>query len=515
MMHTHRHRGDAGMSEVVRLDPGLPSSPAERAAAAQTGSERPAPLTTRTRRLLEDPIAPTLLRLAAPTVVVMIIQALVSAAEAVFVGWLGAEALAGVSLVFPLIMLMQTMSAGGMGGGVASAVARALGAGRRDDADALAGQALLIAIVMGGLFTTGALWAGPTLYRALGGAGGALAVALAYSNVVFAGASAFWVFNILASVVRGAGNMLLPAGIVVGGAAVTLAVSPALIVGWGPIPRLGVVGAATALVAYYALGSLLLLGYLASGRGPVRLSVADLRIRRSLLADILRVGLPGSLNTIQTNLTVVFLTGLVGPFGTFALAGYGMGARLEYLLIPLVFGLGSALVTMVGTNVGAGQLARAQRIAWVGAALAGAVTGGIGFAAAVVPRAWLGLFTEHPEILGAGTSYLERVGPVYGFLGVGLALYFASQGAGRVFWPLVAGFVRLLTAVVGGWLAIDGLGAGLPGLFLAIALSLVVFGTTVTVAIGAGAWRSRASTTQPSPEAPRPSIESRPMHRSD
>jgi Na+-driven multidrug efflux pump len=339
-------------------------------------------------------------------------------------------------------------------------------------------------------------------------------VALAYSNVVFAGASAFWVFNILASVVRGAGNMLLPAGIVVGGAAVTLAVSPALIVGWGPLPRLGVVGAATALVAYYAAGSLLLLGYLASGRGLVRLSFADLRIRRPLLSDILRVGLPGSLNTIQANLTVVCLTGLVGPFGTFALAGYGMGARLEYLLIPLVFGLGSALVTMIGTNVGAGELARAQRIAWVGAAMAGAVTGGIGLTAAVVPGAWLGLFTEHPDVLGAGTTYLHRVGPAYGFVGLGLALYFASQGAGRVLWPLVAGFARLLTAAGGGWLAIHGLGAGLPGLFLAIALSLVVFGTTVAVAIRAGAWRSRAPTPPPSTEAAGASIEVRPIHRS-
>jgi putative MATE family efflux protein len=486
MMRMHRYTGGREMPET-RIDP--KPARAERASPSRAGAIAPGSLTTSTRRLLEGRIAATLLRLAAPTVVVMVIQAIVSAAEVVFVGWLGAEALAGVSLVFPLIMLMQTMSAGGMGGGVASAVARALGAGRRHDADALAGQALIIAVVMGSLFTTGAVWSGPRLYRALGGAGGALDVALAYSNLVFAGATAFWVFNILASVVRGAGNMLLPAAVVVGGAIVTLTLSPTLIVGWGPIPRLGVVGAAAALVAYYIGGSLILLGYLASGHGLVRLTVAGLRIRWRLLADILRVGLPGSLNTIQANLTVVLLTGLVGPFGTFALAGYGMGARLEYLLIPLTFGLGSALVTMVGTNVGAGQFARAQQIAWVGAAMAGAVTEGIGLAAAVVPRAWLGLFSEHPAVLGIGTAYLHRVGPAFGFVGLGLALYFASQGAGRVLWPLVAGFARLLTATAGGWLAIHWLGGGLSGLFLAIALSLVVFGTTVAVATRAGAWR--------------------------
>jgi Na+-driven multidrug efflux pump len=228
--------------------------------------------------LLEGPIAATLFRLAAPTVVVMVIQVAVSAAEAAFVGWLGAEALAGVSLVFPLIMLMQTMSAGGMGGGVASAVARALGAGRRADADALAWHALLIAVVMGTVSTTATLWSGPRLYQALGGTGATLTLALAYSNVVFAGASALWVFNTLASVVRGAGNMVLPARIVVGGAAVTLTISPALIVGWGPFPPLGVAGAAAALVGYYAAGSLVLLGYLVSGRGLVRLSLGSARI---------------------------------------------------------------------------------------------------------------------------------------------------------------------------------------------------------------------------------------------
>src|SRR6516225_4738924 len=170
-----------------------------------------------TRRLLEGPIAPTLLRLAAPNVVMLVAQVAISILEAYYVGWLGSDALAGVSLVFPLIMLMQAMSAGGMGGGVASAVARAVGAGRRRDASALALHALVIAGVMGVLFTTGAFWGGPALYRAMGGEGRVLAAALTYSNVVFAGALGFWLFNILASVVRGTGNMLLPAALVIGG----------------------------------------------------------------------------------------------------------------------------------------------------------------------------------------------------------------------------------------------------------------------------------------------------------
>ncbi|HEY7650728.1 MAG TPA: MATE family efflux transporter [Methylomirabilota bacterium] len=450
----------------------------------------PTGLSQQTRRLLDGPVTPTLLRLAAPNVLVMVLQAAVSTLDAVFVGWLGSDALAGVSLVFPLVMLMQTMSAGGMGGGVAAAIARALGAGRRADAHALVAHAALISLAMAASFTTTLLLLGPRLYRAMGGSGPALEAAIAYSNVVFAGAVAYWLLNILGAVVRGTGNMALPAGVMVTAAFIYIALSPALILGWGPFPRLGIAGAGAASVTAFGLGALALLTFLLSGRSLVTLTLRGLRLRRALFWEILRVGAPGSLNTVLTNLTVVLLTGLVGPFGAAALAGYGMGARLEYLLIPLVFGLGSGLVTMVGTSVGAGQRARAERIAWVGAGLAAGLTGSIGLCAAIFPGAWLGLFSRDPDVLAAGTRYLTIVGPFYGFFGLGLALYFASQGAGRLAWPLIAGFTRLLIAALGGWLAINQFGAGLSGLFVAIALALIVFGATVATAVKAGAWRS-------------------------
>ncbi len=450
---------------------------------------RPA-VAARTRVLLDGPVAPTLLRLAAPNVLVMVLQVAVSTLDAVFVGWLGADALAGVSLVFPLAMLMQTMSAGGMGGGVASAVARALGAGRREEADALAAHAIAIALGMAALFTVVLLAAGPVLYRGMGGGGGTLAAALAYSHVFFGGAVTIWLYNIVGAVVRGTGNMALPAAVMVANAAIYLALSPALVMGWGPFPRLGIAGAATASIASYALGALALIAYLLSGRSLVRLAVAGARPRWERFYEILRVGAPGSLNTILTNLTIILVTGLVGPFGAPALAGYGMGARLEYLQIPLVFGLGAALVTMVGTNVGAGRVARAQHVAWVGAGLAAAVTGTVGLLGALWPEVWLGLFSADAAVLATGTAYLRLVGPTYAFFGLGLALYFASQGAGTLLWPLLAGFVRLTLAAGGGWFVVHWLGGGLSGLFAVLAVALVTFGTINALAVRLGAWRS-------------------------
>lgn len=449
----------------------------------------PSSMTARTRRLLEAPVAPTLLRLAAPNVLVMVLQAVVTTMDAVFVGWLGAGALAGVSLVYPLVMLMQTMSAGGMGGGVSSAVARALGAGRPQQAQALAAHAVIIALAMASLFTASLLLGGPALYRVMGGRGPALEAALTYSHVMFGGAVVFWLLNTLTSIVRGTGTMVLPAVVTTGSALVYLGLAPALVMGWGPFPRLGVAGTATANLVGFGLASLLLIGYLASPWSTVRLTFRGLVLRRALFWEILRVGAPGSLNTILTNLTVVLMTGLVGPFGTPALAGYGMGARLEYLQIPLVFGMGSALVAMVGTNVGAGQTIRAERVAWTGAGIAAGVTGAIGLLAAAFPRLWLGLFTADPQAQAVGVTYLLIVGPFYGFFGLGLALYFASQGAGRLGWPLTAGFLRLGVASAGGWFAGYSLGWGLPGIFAAMAAALVIFGLTMAAAIRGGAWR--------------------------
>jgi Na+-driven multidrug efflux pump len=170
-----------------------------------------ASLDPRTQRLLEAPIVPTLLRLGAPNVLIMLAQAGVGLIETFFVGKLGTDALAGMALVFPAVMLMQTVSAGAFGGAIASVIARALGGGRRAEADALVLHSLAIALALGMLFVVAALAGGRWLFTRMGGAQGALEAALTYSNLVFAGAALVWIFNSLSAVIRGTGNMTVPA----------------------------------------------------------------------------------------------------------------------------------------------------------------------------------------------------------------------------------------------------------------------------------------------------------------
>jgi putative MATE family efflux protein len=444
--------------------------------------------TERIHAILAGPIVPTMLKLAFPTIVVLVVQTFVGVAETHFVSFLGTEAVAGVALVFPLFMLMQTMSNGGVGGGVASAVARALGAGRKADAEALLLHAVVIAIAFGIIFTGGELLGGPALYRAMGGSGNALAAALAYGHIVFGGAVLVWVVSLLAAALRGSGNVVVPAAVTFGSVFILLPLSPALIFGLGPFPRLGVAGAGVAVVIYYLASAIALIGYLRSRRAALRLTLDVRRIEWRLLADVLRVGGLSALGTIQSNLTVVLVTGAVGLFGTNAIAGYGIASRLDYLIIPLVFGLGSSVLTMVGTNMGAKQIERAERIAWVGALLAAGVSETIGLLAAVFPRGWLGFFTAEPEVLATGSLYLGIVAPFYGFFGLGLLLYFAGQGAGRVAWPVLAGLTRLIIAALGGWLVVAGSGGGLSALFWLIAAATVTYGGLTAAALLIKGW---------------------------
>jgi putative MATE family efflux protein len=441
----------------------------------------------RTRVLLEAPIASTLLRLAIPNMLVMLAQATAGLVETYFIGKLGTDALAGAALVFPVVMLMQMMSAGAMGGGIASSIARALGAGRRADANALALHALVIALGLGAVFTVGMVAGGRWLYQAMGGSGLALEAALKYSNWIFAGAVLVWLFNSLAAVLRGTGNMAFPAAVTCVGVVILVPASPALIFGWGPFPALGIAGGAVALLSYYVLGCLAFVAYLWGGRSVLQPSLRAVRFGWPLFRDILRVGAVAALVTVTTNLTIIIGTAFVGEFGPAAIAGYGTGARLEYLLVPLVFGLGGPLVAIVGTSIGAGQRKRALRTAWIGAAMAFLLTEAIGLCAAAFPTAWLSLFDTDPRMLEAGAMYLHTVGPFYGMFGLALSLYFASQGAGRLLWPLVGAVARLVVAALAGWLALRSSGE-LLHVFLAQSVGLVAAGLINWAAVAGGAW---------------------------
>jgi putative MATE family efflux protein len=453
------------------------------------------PAAARTRLLLEGPIVATLLRLAAPNVVVNVILIAVTATvDAHFVGRMGPQALAGLSLVFPLIMLMQQMANSSMGG--------AIGAGRHADASALVVHGIIIAAAMAIIFTAVLLLGGPAIYRLMGGSGDTRAAALEYSNVIFAGALAYWLLSTLTSVVRGAGQAAVLALVYIAAEALHIVLVPLLMFGIGPLPPLGIAGAGIATVTSFTASSAILLWYIASGRTAIQLTLRGLRLDRRLFIEILRVGAPMSLQPILNNLALATLTGFVGALGAVQLAGFGIAVRLEYLLYPLTFGLGAGVLAMVGTNMGAGKFARAARIAWIAAGLAATITGCIGLFGVMLPDVWTSLFTTAPGIHVLAARYLSITGSAYVFLGLGLTLASSFQAAGRPLWPLIGITGRAVVVAAGGWIVVHRTGAGLDGLAAVAAAGLTVYGASLAIAFRAGFWRTPQPHTAPAAARP-------------
>ena len=441
------------------------------------------PVAARTKLILEGAVLRTLLRLAAPNVLNLMALAGMITFDGLFVGRLGPDALAGVSLAFPFVMLIQHTAASGMGGGVSSAIARALGAGKRGVANALALHAFVLALGLAAAFSTVLLLGGPLVFRWMGGHGEMLSAALSYANVAFSGAVSICMLNLLGSAVRGTGNMSLPAGVIVGSVIAHILISPLLIFGWGPVPAFGPAGAGWGLIMPFGAGSLVLLAYLRSSRSLVTLVFRGTPLQWRLFAEILKVGVPGLINVTITNLSVVLLTGIAGRLGREVAVGYAMGARLEYILIPLAFGFGTAIVAMVGTNWGAKQYQRAYRIAWTGGATVATACASIGLIVALFPGLWMGLFTSDAGVVRIGALYLHIVGPIYGLYGLGMALYFATQGLGSVIWTVTANALRLLTSAGCALVAIYWLDLGAIGLCASIASGFCIYAALTCAAI--------------------------------
>jgi putative MATE family efflux protein len=438
-------------------------------------------VTPEAHRLLHGPVLMTLLTLAAPTVALMLLQGVIAAGEAAFVGRLGPHALAGASLSFPLVMLMTTLSAGAYGGGVASGVARALGGGRPQDAAGIAGTALGMAALIGSVWSVAMLLLGRWIYAAFGAAGPALDSAVLYSDVLFLGAIPFWLFNTAASILRGSGNAFYPAASGAVGGLITLAVSPLIIFGAGPIPPFGIAGAAWTIVGYNVVMVAVLFRAIWASRSATMPGWRELLPQWSYALEILRISVPSAANTMLSNMTFIVLTALVAPFGVAATAGYGAAGRLEYLLIPVVFGVGSALVPLIAASDGAGNDERLRSLTRVGVLLGAGPCAAIGVAVALFPSVWMGLFTADADVGEFGRQYLVRVGPAYAFLGLGLALYFAAQGRGRTLPPLLATGTRLLVAGVLGAVGLGAFGWGINTLFVLMACGLAVYGIVMVL----------------------------------
>ncbi len=443
----------------------------------------------RTHHLLTSAPAPLLVRMATPNALAFVIQSSVSLIEVWFIGQLGTSALASIALAFPLLMLMQAMSGGALGGAVTSSVARALGSGDSAKAQKLIWHALAIAAMGSGLFLVLFLLFGRALLSFLGGSGEVLEQSAQYCLVLFVGGFFIWLIGVVGAVFRGMGDMKLPAVLMIVSAFIQVPLSGVLVLGLFGVPQLGIVGAAISAVASGFLVSAVMLLILSRSGRVIQLDRQFISFSKALFRDIFRVALPASLSPLLTIFGILFLTAMVATYGEAALAGYGIGSRIEFLLIPLVFGVGAAMTSLVGLSIGAGNVDRAEHIGWTGGLFAGALAGVVGLLLALFPNIWISAFTDDPATFEAARSYIRIVGPFFALQGLGLSLYFASQGAGAMRWPIVATIVRFGFAVGGGWILAFTFDMGMQGIFIAAAAAMALYGLMIAASLKLGAWR--------------------------
>ena len=441
--------------------------------------------------ILNGPILKMLFRLAIPNVAAIITLTAIMLADASFVGKLGTTELASLALVFPFQSLMQMMGAGAIGGVIASSVARARGSNDSHRAEEAAWHGLIIIIVMSlfyaillGIFCR-------QVFQIFDATEEVLKGAVLYSQILFGAALVGWLYFFLFSLLRAIGEIPRLSRIVILSSLVQIALSGALTLGWGPLPSLGVVGPAVAMVLCHGVTSLYMLFLIL--RGTVALRLRPYSFNYHSLYDIMKVGGIGLLNSSAIALTVVIVTAVVGGYGTEALAGYGLGSRLEIMMIPIAFGIGGVLTTAIGANFGAEQYSRARNIAWLGYLGTLIVTGLVGIIVSVNPDLWMGRFTSNPGAYEFGALYLGIVAPFYGLFGGCQTLYFASQGTGHMLIPVGLSLMRLLVVATVGILATQ-FSWELSRVFVGVAAGLGIIGLGMVVNMFTPKWNPRLNT---------------------
>ena len=443
----------------------------------------------RTQEFLTQPVMPLLIRMSAPNTVAFFIQSIVVLTEVWFISKLGTNSLAAVALAFPLLMITQTMSGGALGGAITSAIARSMGANDIDKAERLIWHSVVISL--GGAFTflLFFLLFGEQLLFLLGGRGDILKESYTYCSYLFLGGLILWLSGSMSAVLRGMGNMRFPATLMICTSFLQVFLSGGFILGWYGFPQIGVPGAAIATLISASVMVVIIFLKLLSKSIPVKLRMRQLILSKDLFNNIFEVAIPASVSPLLTVGTILVLTGLVGTFGTEALAGYGIGSRVEFLMIPLIFGIGTAMTSIVGANIGAKNIIRAETVGIYGGTSAGVVSIFIGLTLALFPDAWIQFFTDDVKAFEVTKLYIQIVGPFYIFQGIGLSLYFASQGANAMKWPTIATIARFLIASIGGGISVHWLGFGIGSIFISSAIAMMIFGTMIFVSIKKGAWR--------------------------
>ena len=401
--------------------------------------------TPQTQLFLEGPVLKVLWKFATPNLIAVLFINSATMADAFFVGTLGTISLASLALVFPLQTLMIMQAGGAMGGGVTSAISRALGRNALEEVNTLVWHSIVMSAFVCCLYTVVFGLFANYIFAIFTNDSDVISGAVGYSRIFFGLSIAVWSFYICSSILRALGRIDAFAKATISSVILQIILSGILTIGLGAFTGFGVAGPAIAAIICHMTASLYM-GYVLLTQTSIM--IRPQKIKLAPMVDILKVSALSLVNSFSIAITVLIVTGFISRYGTAAIAGYGLGNRLELMLIPISFGLGGVLNAAVGINFGAKQYARARKIAWSGALIVFLFIAIIGITISIFPGIWLNFFTSDSETYKYGAVYLGIAAPFFCLFGGGQTLFFASQGTGKMLLPVAIGILRMLVVLV-------------------------------------------------------------------
>jgi len=425
-------------------------------------------------------IAPKLFHLAWPLVAGNLLQTVYNLADLFWVGRVSSEAVAAVSLMFPLTWMFVS-TAIGITAATIALVSQYVGADDDRQADRVVAQTILLTLGVASALTLLGWVFRRQLLTLIGAEGQVYTEALAYIEVIFFALPLTFLFFAFRASLQGAGDTKTAMWLMVISAGLNVVLDPFLILGWGPAPALGTRGAgwATFIARAFATGTGIVI--LLRGGFGVRLRLGDLVPNPAILTRLVSIGYPATIDGWARSFAAVTMAAFVTPFGTAAVAAYGIGIRLMSVSWGVAGAVGQATSTGVGQNLGAETPDRAARVTWV----ATVGTMAFLFAAAglciVFPEVAIGVFDNSPDVLAEGRQFLYIVGPFWAFFGGTMVIQGAFRGAGQTKVAMALSFLarwvfRIPVAIVvafgavtipGTGLVVPGLDVGVSGIWLA------------------------------------------------
>ena len=460
-------------------------------------------------------ITPRLFSLAWPLVLGNLLQTFYNLADMFWVGRVSDEAVAAVSLMFPLSWMFVS-TAMGITAATIALVSQHIGAGNRRTADRVVGQSVLLTTAVAVVLAAIGLAVRKPLLSTIGAEGQVYVEALAYIEIIFLTLPLIFLFFAFRAALQGAGDTKTAMWLMLLSAGLNVVIDPIFILGWGPVPALGTQGAAIA--TFIARGAAVAAGIwiLLTGGYGIRLRLADLRPDWGLQRRLVDIGTPATVDGWARSFSAVVMTAFVAQFSVAAIAAYGIGVRLMSISWTVSGAVGQATATGVGQNLGSNTPDRAAEVVWKATAATMAVL----FAAAAVvvafPAAAIGVFIDEPAVIEEGIGFLRIVAPSWAFFGGVMVIQGGFRGAGVTKVAMVLSFLsrwifRVPVALVlaFGWvytlpggLTLAALGWGVDGLWWAYAAGAV---GSFVVAVGwfrLGTWKGGVVDSEASTPAP-------------